>query len=340
MQALLYDSIEQPILWAGEKLKADSTGEFVAEVLQGLLLWGDSTDKAKELLAGSPRLKRFSYPQERPKQSVRQGFMAKLREADASDGEVLALLAQCCKESVQKWREHADEYLEGDKAKVMTPEESKNAALVEANNDTSERQIGLIRYIQTGMGKYSLGAVATEAHVVLRLNKPVSVQELRKLGDDDEKTFRLARKMEAQRKKETAAEQRLENQRLKGVYAPKASERASATKGAKTKAVNEAKSTEYANQLEEHLLKSDVYIAAASTKLADLNVMMQGWKKVGAIQFGPGHVFQMGVEWKRSPPKGTGARGALRLAEKRQHLKAICKVYRTMKRDAMAAAAP
>ena len=104
--------------------------------------------------------------------------------------------------------------------------------------------------------------------------------------------------------------------------------------------MNEAKSTEYANQLEEHLLKSDVYIAAASTKGAELNVMMQGWKKVGAIQFGPGHVFQMGVEWKRSPPKGTGAKGGMRLCEKRQHLKAICKVYRTMKRDAMASAAP
>ena len=96
--------------------------------------------------------------------------------------------------------------------------------------------------------------------------------------------------------------------------------------------MNEAKSTEYANQLEEHLLKSDVYIASASTKGAELNVMMQGWKKVGAIQ--------MGVEWKRSPPKGTGAKGGLRLCEKRQHLKAICKVYRTMKRDAMASAAP
>ena len=315
-----------PILHMSKKKKALELRGFHADVLRLLKHWATDTG-VEELMARSGELAKQAYPDS---DGGSDWPMEAVVAAHDTDEDVRMLLQGCCEAGVDVWERHAAGSLDGVSAKEVTVGEQIRAGMVEGNNDTSERNMGMLRYLRTHM--HRLRVAGKEALLMLRTNKPLQALKSGQIGEMC-KVFALARRIARDEKKAAGPIQKERQQEgaevvaYRAANAPRPSQNPKAMQALKTKNTNDALKATMSRDVENTLLISDDEIMAKTDP--ELKVLIGAWALVPPTQF-------KGQLWPGAKfPKGTGSKGSLKKAEKQEALKGVMKAYGDAMRAAM-----
>ena len=259
--------------------------------------------------------------------------MNKIRESQSTDAEVVDILQGCCRCGVEVWKKHATEYLEADGGE-KTFDAAAKARLggIEANNDTSERQIAMIRYLRTTMQR--LRVAGKEAQLMLMLNKPLGALHAGKFGSvsDVLQLVRKRQRLEAKQRGTLADEMEAQNkEELK--YRSAEGQKEQTARGAavaETRAKNKSAAEEIVAEFNVDstaLLQTKAQVEKMNVGMC--NTHMAAWKLVGKLDGAAGYGFRavFPTEGTGAKDKKTGKKG-MKLPDKQKAIIAVIKLYR------------